>query len=72
MNIQRDEILEIIREDRDINARKLNLCNLPTSDNDQMCFSRICTDKLGIPADFLHTGILSTNRIKTLMKLGQE
>ena len=67
VNVQKDEILEIIREDRDINARKLNLCifNLPSSDNDQMCFSRICTDKLGIPADFLHTGILSTNRIKT-------
>ena len=47
----RQEIFDIIREDRDIQKNKDNMCvfNFPDNNNDKEDFLQLCIQKLGIP-----------------------
>ena len=46
--LERDNMVDLIREERDIEKRKLNLCvfNLPEAQDDKQLFTELCTDKL--------------------------
>lgn len=44
------DIMELIREEREIDTRKTNLCvfNLPESDNDREMFTNLCSEQLSL------------------------
>ena len=48
--LKREDVVEIIREEREIEKRKNNLCifNLPESQDDKRAIQEICTQQLGL------------------------
>ena len=63
--LRKNEIRDIIREKRDMESRKLNLCvfNFPQSENDKSSFIDLCTTKLNLGHDELSAGMVETRRI---------
>ena len=63
-------IRDMIREEMEVQRRKLNVCvfGLPSDLNrhDDMSFSSICTDILGVPHDEVSGGVLSVKRVGKL------
>lgn len=51
--LQREQIIDIIREENEIEMKKNNLCifNLPEGNSDVETFTNLCTQQLGIPRD---------------------
>ena len=63
---RRTEIRDIIREERDMENRKLNLCvfNFPQSDNDRASFINLCSVNLNLNRDEISAGIVEMRRIE--------
>ena len=74
-NMNRDNIVEIIREEREIEKRQNNLCifNLPESSDDQQSFKDICVQQLGLDegecviTDTVRVGQSQDNKPKILI-----
>ena len=53
VGMQREDIVDIIREEREIEKRNASLClfNFPESQNDEEMIRKLCTDQLGLSGD---------------------